>query len=51
MLIGYGYSVHGEFRVRVKVRVWYYFIFCDWYMKYWPNFMRVAMQSFYVLIR
>ena len=28
-----GYSVNGHFSIRVRVRVWYYFIFRDQYMK------------------
>ena len=28
-----GYSVNGHFSVRVRVRVWYYFILRDRYMK------------------
>ena len=28
-----GYSVNGRFSIRVRVRVWYYFIFRDRYMK------------------
>ena len=31
----YSYSVTGHFRVSVRVRVCYYNIFRDWYMKYW----------------
>ena len=28
-----GYSGDSPFSIRVRVRVWYYFIFCDRYMK------------------
>ena len=30
----FGYSVNGHFSIRVRVRVWYYFIFRDRYMEY-----------------
>ena len=29
----FGYSVNGHISIRVRVRVWYYFIFRDRYMK------------------
>ena len=32
-----GYSVNSHFSIRVRVRVWYYFIFRDRYMKYRPS--------------
>ena len=33
----YGYSVNSHFSASVRVRVLYYFIFRDQYMKYWPK--------------
>ena len=32
------YIVNRLFSVKDRVRVWYYFIFCDRYMKYWPSY-------------
>ena len=29
----FGYSVNGHFSIKVRVRVWYYFIFRERYMK------------------
>ena len=29
----FGYSVNGHISIRIRVRVWYYFIFRDRYMK------------------
>ena len=32
-----GHSINGHFSIRVRVRVWYYFIFRDRYMKSRPT--------------
>ena len=46
-----GYSVNGRFSIRVRVRVWYYFIFRDRYMsnglyKRTPDLGREGLVSF-----
>ena len=38
-----GYSVNGHFSIRV--RVWYYFIFRDRYMKKRPSFVEAELEQ------